>query len=77
MGEGEEEKGAFERIGLDLPSARSSVYDAVPSQDVVDRLIRCEAHLSREIDRTLSQLERLQRIRLGHAVPPPLRLEIR
>jgi hypothetical protein len=32
--------------------------------------------LRQEIDRTLSQLERLQRIRLGQAVPPPLRLEV-
>jgi len=48
----------------------------VPPQDVLDRLIRYEAHLSREIDRTFNQLERFQRIRLGQAVPPPLRLEI-
>jgi len=48
----------------------------VPSQDALDRLVRYEAHLSREIDRTLSQLERLQRIRLGQAVPPQLRLEV-
>jgi hypothetical protein len=48
----------------------------VPSQEVLDRLIRYEAHLSREFDRTLSQLERLQRIRLGHPVPPTLRPEI-
>jgi hypothetical protein len=26
----------------------------------------------RNIDRTLNQLERLQRIRLGHAVSPPI-----
>jgi hypothetical protein len=39
-------------------------------------LIRYEAHLSRDFDRSLSQLERLQRIRLGQAVPPTLRLEI-
>ena len=48
----------------------------VPSQGALDRLVRYEAHLSREIDRTLSQLERLQRIRLGQAVQPPLRLEV-
>lgn len=48
----------------------------VPAENVLDRLIRYEAHLSREIDRTFSRLERLQRIRLGQAVPPPLRLEV-
>jgi hypothetical protein len=48
----------------------------VPSQDVMERLIRYEAHLSREFDRTLSQLERLQRVRLGQPVPPTVRLEL-
>jgi hypothetical protein len=44
----------------------------VPSQEVSDRLIRYEAHLSREFDRTLAQLERLKRIRLGQPVLPKL-----
>jgi len=43
-----------------------------PSQEVSDRLIRYEAHLSREFDRTLAQLERLQRMRLGQPVLPKL-----
>lgn len=47
----------------------------VPSQEVSDRLLRYEAHLSREFDRTLSQLERLQRMRLGQPVLP--KLEVR
>ena len=47
----------------------------VPSQEVSDRLLRYEAHLSREFDRTLSQLERLQRIRSGQPVLP--KLEVR
>ena len=47
----------------------------VPSQEVSDRLIRCEAHLSREFDRTLTQLERLRRMRLGQPVLP--KLEVR
>jgi hypothetical protein len=48
----------------------------VPSQDVVERLLRYEAHLGREFDRTLNQLERLQRIRLGQPVPPSVRVEL-
>jgi hypothetical protein len=47
----------------------------IPSQEVSDRLIRYEAHLSREFDRTLAQLERLQRMRLGQPVLP--KLEVR
>jgi hypothetical protein len=54
------------RRDQDLAAAR------VPSPEVSDRLIRYEAHLSREFDRTLAQLERLQRIRLGQPVLPKL-----
>jgi hypothetical protein len=39
-------------------------------------LLRYEASLERSIDRTLTQLERLQRMRLGLAVLPPVKLEI-
>jgi hypothetical protein len=40
------------------------------------RLIRYEAHLSREIDRTLNRLERLQRMRKGQPLPPQLEVKI-
>jgi hypothetical protein len=46
----------------------------VPCQEASDRLIRYEAHLSREIDRTLARLERLQRLRLGQPVLPKLEI---
>jgi hypothetical protein len=48
----------------------------IPAQGGLDRIIRYEAHLTREFDRILSQLERLQRIRLGQPAPPTIRLEI-
>jgi hypothetical protein len=48
----------------------------VPSQAVSDRLIRYEAHLSREIDRILSRLERLQRVRKGQPLPPQVDVNI-
>jgi hypothetical protein len=48
----------------------------IPSQEVADRLLRYEAHLSREFDRTLSQLEHLQRKRMGQPVPSPIKLDI-
>jgi hypothetical protein len=48
----------------------------VPKQEVLDRLQRYEAHLSREFDRTLNQLERVQRMRLGQRVPPPIQVEL-
>lgn len=48
----------------------------VPPPEVLDRLLRYEANLDRSFDRTLSQLERFQRIRLGQSVPPPVKVDL-
>jgi hypothetical protein len=42
---------------------------SIPFKDVSDRLLRYATHYSREIERVLGQLERLQRARLGKPVP--------
>jgi len=47
----------------------------VPDAPEVDRLLRYEASLERSFDRTLSQLERLQRIRRGQPDLPKLELQ--
>lgn len=47
----------------------------VPDSSGLDRLLRYETSLERAFDRTLSQLERLQRMRSGQPVPP--KLEVR
>jgi hypothetical protein len=52
---------------------RATVAAVVPSHEALDRIIRYEAHLSREIDRTLNRLERLQRMRLGQPAPPTVK----
>jgi len=44
----------------------------VPDSSQPDRLLRYEAHHLRNIDRTETQLERLQRMRLGQQVLPKL-----
>jgi hypothetical protein len=48
----------------------------VPPPAASKRLLRYEAHLSRECDRTLTQLERLQRMRLGQPVTPPMNVQV-
>jgi hypothetical protein len=48
----------------------------VPPPAISERLLRYETHLSREFDRTLSQLERLQRMRLGQPVLPPISVRL-
>lgn len=45
-------------------------------QDTSDRIVRYEVSLERAIDRTLNQLERLQRMRSGQPVPAPLKVEL-
>jgi hypothetical protein len=48
----------------------------VPDAPQLDRLLRYEASLERSFDRTLSQLERLQRMRAGQLVPPELSVRL-
>jgi len=48
----------------------------IPCQDVSDRLLRYETHLSREIDRILNRLDRLQRMRKGQPLPPQVDVNI-
>jgi hypothetical protein len=57
---------------LELESLRRGV----PEGPQLDRLLRYETAILREIDRTLNQLERLQRMRLGQLVPPPINLTV-
>jgi hypothetical protein len=58
---------------LDLFRTESAL---VPEEQACDRLIRYEAHLERIRDRALARLERLQRLRLGQSVLPPLKVEV-
>ena len=48
----------------------------IPDGPELERLLRYEASLERAFDRTLAQLERTQRIRLGHPVPPRLEVSV-
>lgn len=48
----------------------------VPDADRLERLLRYEASLERAFDRTLTQLQRLQEIRLGRPVARPLNFGI-
>ena len=48
----------------------------VPDAPQLDRLLRYETTLQRDFDRTLSQLERQQRIRKGQPLSPTLNLQV-
>lgn len=53
-----------------------ALRQSVPDSPGLDRLLRYEASLDRAFDRTLSRLERLQRIRKGQPLPPQLDVKI-
>lgn len=48
----------------------------IPEGPQIERLLRYEASLERAFDRTIAQLERIQRMRLGHVVPPRLEVSV-
>ncbi len=49
---------------------------SVPDSRALDRLLRYENSLERAFDRTLTQLERLQRVRKGQPLPPELDIKV-
>jgi hypothetical protein len=48
----------------------------LPSLEVLEKILRYESKLERQMYRALTQLERLQRVRRGEAVPPPVTVEL-
>ena len=48
----------------------------LPSGDVLDKIMRYETKLERQLFRAMNQLERLQRMRQGEAIPAPLTMEV-
>jgi len=48
----------------------------LPSPEVLDKILRYETKLERQLYRAMNQLERLQRLRQGEAVSPPLTLDV-
>lgn len=48
----------------------------LPSPEVLDKIMRYETTLQRQLYRAMNQLERIQRMRQGEAVPAPLTMEV-
>ena len=48
----------------------------MPNGDVLEKIIRYESALQRQLYRSMNQLERLQRRRLGETVPPPVVMDV-
>jgi hypothetical protein len=48
----------------------------IPKPEVAEKLLRYQIMLDRSVERTLTQLERLQRMRLGQPVAPPIKVQL-
>jgi hypothetical protein len=52
------------------------LWQNVPDSPRLDRLFRYGSSLERDFDRTLSHLERAQRIRKGQPLPPQMDVKV-
>lgn len=48
----------------------------LPSAKTLDKILRYETKLERQISRAMAQLERIQRMRRGEAIPAPLSVDL-
>ena len=48
----------------------------LPSAETLEKILRYETKLERQMFRAMNQLERLQRMRQGEAIPAPLTMEV-
>jgi hypothetical protein len=48
----------------------------LPSGEVLDKILRYETKLERQMYRAMAQFERVQRMRQGEAIPAPLSVEV-
>jgi hypothetical protein len=59
---------------LELEALKASL--TLPRTEAVDKILRYETTISRLLSKAMAELERLQRLRKGEPVPPPLKLEV-
>jgi len=68
----QEERAQIESRRMEVESLSRNVPDAPK----LDRLLRYETTLEKAFERTLNQLERLQRVRKGQTLPPTLNVNV-
>jgi len=56
--------------------AARQAASVLPSANTMNKIIRYETTLDKQCDRAMHELERLQRMRKGENVPPPLTMEV-
>jgi hypothetical protein len=61
---------------IDVEDAMRHAVALLPSSEVLEKIVRYESALQRQLNRSMNQLERLQRRRLGENVPPPVVMDV-
>lgn len=54
----------------------ATAQHVIPNGDALDKILRYETTIERQLTRSVDRLERLQRRRQGEIVPPPLRVHL-
>ena len=71
------ELGEFESAPLSSPEIDSMTdHLFLPSKEELDKLLRYEAMINRQLNHAIAELERLQRRRNGESVPAPISVDI-
>ncbi|HTS17108.1 MAG TPA: hypothetical protein VMP11_06010 [Verrucomicrobiae bacterium] len=65
---------AAEREEHEAEARRDATF--LPETAVAEKIVRYEGSLERQLYRAMNQLERMQRLRKGEAVPPPLAVQV-
>ena len=68
---------------LDMIQEKESLEDdahllatSLPAGEILEKIVRYESALERSIFRSLHELQRLQALRLGKTVPPPIAIDV-
>ena len=56
--------------------AARQAAEVLPEPAVLDKILKYEGTLERQLYRAMNQLERVQRRRHGEAVPPPITMDV-
>lgn len=60
----------------ELETEAKTLSLALPAKEVMDKILRYETTIERQLYRAMNQLERLQRQRKGETLPPPISVEL-
>jgi hypothetical protein len=64
------------KVQMDAEDTMRRSIALLPCGDTLEKIVRYESALQRQLGRSMNQLERLQRRRLGENVPPPVLMDV-